>query len=79
MDLSHQTSTYREPQEAMAHLPNYFTWTYPGLGEHISGVVELGCGTGLAIPHCAERADVIYAVDRDPEVLGDVSKFREYC
>jgi predicted RNA methylase len=56
----------------MAHLPNYFTWTYPGLGEHISGVVELGCGTGLAIPHCAERADVIYAVDRDPEVLGDV-------
>lgn len=73
MDLNIQNRTYHHVQGAMALLPNYYRWIYGAYLPFISGkVVELGCGAGLGLNCYLDRADLVYAVDHDDQLLAEI-------
>jgi SAM-dependent methyltransferase len=74
MDLSAQNRTYHVTQGSMELLPNYYRWMYSKFQKHIRGsVLELGCGAGIGIKCYLDKADHVYAVDHNPELLKQVA------
>lgn len=66
--------TYHVAQSHMELLPNYYAWTYGLFRPWLAGtVVELGCGAGLGLPHYADRAARVFAVDHDDALLARVT------
>lgn len=66
--------TYHEAQSHMEMLPNYFAWTYGKFENFLRGdVIELGCGAGLGINICLNKAARVIAVDYNEELLRRVS------
>ena len=70
MGLLEQNRKYHEAQSSLELLPNYFSWTYGIFRHHITGnVVELGCGAGLGIRCYLDKAQKVFAVDHNDELL----------
>jgi SAM-dependent methyltransferase len=70
MGLLEKNLTYHEAQSSMELLSNYYSWTYGIFRHHITGnVVELGCGAGLGIRCYLDKAQKVFAVDHNVELL----------
>jgi SAM-dependent methyltransferase len=59
----------------MARLPNYYRWMYGYVRKYLTGtVVDLGCGSGLGVRHYADRAQAVYAVDFNADLLAQIDR-----
>jgi SAM-dependent methyltransferase len=61
---------YHEAQDRMALLPNYYTWIASHFQSHVHGdVLELGVGAGFVVQNYIDRAEHVFGVDINPELL----------
>ena len=66
--------SYHEAQDHMRYLPNYYRWIFTYARPFVKGgVMELGCGRGLLIPHYIGQAKRIVAVDHDEKLLNQLT------
>ncbi len=79
MDIDKQNRTYHEAQDNMEFLPQYYAWTYGVVLPFIKGkVIELGCGSGLGIPHYIKQVEQILAIDHNSQCLEKISNTLPY-